>query len=107
MNINGPIVKKSIHIPAHNIEVLDIDAYWNLDYQGQHALNDEPMCLYAKAAWPTVAEAQRQFRMEAQAREAEREEGRKRTLEARRTAREARNASGRVYAARRAQEAQA
>jgi hypothetical protein len=104
MRIEGPIVNKTVHIPAHDIEVLDVDAYWNLDYYGDYAPNEEPMNLYAKVAWPTVAAAQAQFRTEKLAREAETQQARQGTQEARRAALRARKAQGRAYAAQKAQE---
>lgn len=83
MNISGPIVNKTVTIPEHTVEVLDADAYWNLDYRGNLAAEgDDLMCLYAKVAWPTLLAAQQQFRMEAQAREQERSDARKRTTTA-------------------------
>jgi hypothetical protein len=108
MRIEGPIINKTVEVPAHTIEVLDIDAYWNLDYQGNLAdEGDQPMCLYAKVAWPTLADAMRQFQTERLAREAEGQKARKGTQEARRAALRARKVQGRAYAAQRAQEAQA
>jgi len=73
MKITGPYITKTIHIPAHDIEVFDEDAYWWLDWVGMP--DDEGGYGYAKVAYPTLKEAQRQHAMEHLARQAERGAG--------------------------------
>jgi hypothetical protein len=79
MMITGPLVHKTVHVPAHDEQVLDPDAYWNLDYQGNPAPVEEPMLWYAKVAFPSLTSAQHQFRTERLALEAERAAARRRT----------------------------
>lgn len=65
MMITGPLVQKTVHVPAHDELVLDLDAYWNLGFDGEPLAAGESLTLlYAKAAFPTVAAAQKQFGLE-------------------------------------------
>lgn len=69
MMITGPYITKPVVIPEHTEHVLDPDAYWNLDFDGTLLADGEaPTLLYARVAFPTVAAAQHQFRLEQDAR---------------------------------------
>lgn len=57
MKIIGPYITVTMIVPAHEEEVLDVDAYWHLDYEGR--TDGEGGFLYAKVAFPKVADAQR------------------------------------------------
>lgn len=63
MKIVGPRITKDVLIPEHTVQRLDEDAYWHLNWQG----NEDPEggFLYAKVAFPSLADAQRQHRLEA------------------------------------------
>jgi hypothetical protein len=64
MMINGRYVTHSV-LTVECREELDADAYWNLDFDGQPLAEGEPLTLlYDKVAWPTVAAAQEQFRLQ-------------------------------------------
>jgi hypothetical protein len=66
--VYGPTVTKPVTVPEHVRHVLDLDAYWNLGFDGELLPGDgEPTLLYAKVAYPTVASAQAQFRLQADA----------------------------------------
>lgn len=64
MMVNGPIVTETVLI-VETREELDLSAYWNLDFDGSLLGEGEPLTLlYAKVAWPTLAAAQEQFRLQ-------------------------------------------
>jgi hypothetical protein len=49
-------------------EQLDLDAYWNLDFDGSLLPAGEmPTLLYARSAWPRLKDAQEQWRLETDA----------------------------------------
>lgn len=65
MMITGPEIKKTVHVPAHDIKVLDEDAYWNLDFDGTELPPGADLTLlYAKVAFPTLTAAQHQYAIE-------------------------------------------
>lgn len=73
MMITGPEIKRTVHVPAHDILVLDESAYWNLDFDGTELPEGADLTfLYAKVAFPTLAAAQHQFETERLALEAQR-----------------------------------
>jgi hypothetical protein len=55
----------------HQKVAFDDDAYWNLDWQGEPAVMDEPMNLYAKAWFPRLRDAQLRFTTDRLARQQE------------------------------------
>lgn len=64
MHITGPYITKPVTVPEHVRYVLDLDAYWNLGFDGEPLSMDDPALLYAKVAFPTLAAARHQFRLE-------------------------------------------
>jgi hypothetical protein len=83
MMITGPLIRKTVTVPEHDERVLDEGAYWNLDFDGEPLAEGEPLTLlYARVAFPTLAAAQHQFRIERQA-QAERSRPRPRPRPAR------------------------
>lgn len=65
MMVTGPYITKPVIVPEHTRHVLDLAAYWNLDFDGELLPDDAaPTLLYAKSAFPVVASAQRQFQLE-------------------------------------------
>ena len=70
MKIVGPYITKLVTVPEHVVEVLDEDAYWHLDWEGNE--DADGTLLYAKVAFPKLSDAQRQQAMEKVARDAER-----------------------------------
>lgn len=70
MKITGPYIRKEIVVPEHTVMVFDEDAYWQLNWQGE--ADGDGGFFYAKVAFPSVRDAQRQHATEATAREAER-----------------------------------
>ena len=67
MMITGPYITKYV-IVVYGEDQLDTDAYWNLDFDGELLPEGaEPTLLYARIAFPTVAAAQHQFRLETDA----------------------------------------
>jgi hypothetical protein len=73
MFIFGPTITKPVTIPARTIEVLDEDAYWKLDWQG-NLDEDGGQFLYAKVAYPTIGDAHRQHTLEKRTRDRDRED---------------------------------
>lgn len=82
MHVTGPYITETVLVVECR-EELDLRAYWNLDFDGTELpltdpetgelVNDpDPTLLYARVAFPTLAAAQHQFRIEKAAREAER-----------------------------------
>lgn len=66
--ITGPYITETIvtvSVEVSSQEVLDLDAYWNLDFDGT-PLEDGAIAtlLYAKVAFTTLAAARQQFRLE-------------------------------------------
>jgi len=60
--ITGPLIQKTVHVPAHDELVLDEDAYWNLGFDGEPLAEGEPLTLlYARTAFPTLKAARHQF----------------------------------------------
>ena len=76
MNITGPYITETVidvRLTVESREMLDLSQYWNLDFDGTEMPNmTDPTLLYAKVAFPTVAAAQRQFRLEREALKARR-----------------------------------
>lgn len=71
MMVNGPYITETV-LTVQCYEQIDLDAYWNLDFDGTVLPRGEmPTLLYAKVAWPTLAAAQQQFRMQQLAQEAQ------------------------------------
>jgi hypothetical protein len=68
--ITGPYITKPVTVPEHVEQVLDLDAYWNLGFDGEPLDDGEPTLLYARVAFPSLAAAQSQFRLERDARRA-------------------------------------
>jgi len=63
--ITGPYITKPVVVPEHEEQVLDLDAYWNLGFDGEPLDGgDIPTLLYARVAFPSLAAAQNQFRLE-------------------------------------------
>jgi len=61
------------HAAVPDEEVLDADAYWNLDFDGTLLPEGADLTLlYARAAWPTLQAAQQQWRTERDALEHQR-----------------------------------
>ena len=82
MKINGRYITETVlTVECH--EQIDLDAYWNLDFDGTVLPRGEmPTLLYDKVAWPTVVAAQEQFRFQELAREAERQKPRRKKVNA-------------------------
>jgi hypothetical protein len=73
MMITGPFITKPVTVPEHVRHVLDVDAYWNLGFDGEPlAEGAPPTLLYARVAFPTLAAARHQFQLERHALEAQR-----------------------------------
>lgn len=71
--VYGPVITKPVIVPEHIEQVLDLAAYWNLDFDGDPLAENEPATLlYAKVAYPTLAAAQDQFRLQTDAQQARR-----------------------------------
>lgn len=70
MKVIGAYVTKEVVVPEHTVKVFDVDAYWQLDWQGEP--DDEGGFFYNKAGFPTIRDAQRQHKLEADVRAAER-----------------------------------
>lgn len=76
------------HSHVHDKVVFDNDAYWRLDHWGEQ--DEEGTNFYAKVAFPTLAAAVMQHRLEAAAIKAERAEGERQNKEWRKRQREER-----------------
>jgi hypothetical protein len=62
-------ITKTVHVPAHDVKVVDYDAYWALDYEGNEDSIEDAQNFYPKVAFPSLADAQRQMQLERRARE--------------------------------------
>jgi hypothetical protein len=69
--ISGPLIMTDVVVPEHTERVLDLTAYWNLDFDGELLTEDDPpTLLYAKVAFPVPSAARHQFDLEQLARQA-------------------------------------
>jgi hypothetical protein len=65
MMITGPYITKPVLVPEHTEHVFDPDAYWNLDFDGTELPPGSNLTLlYARVAFPSLAAAQHQHKIE-------------------------------------------
>ena len=81
VHVAGPWITETIvevTVEVSSRDVLDVAAYWNLGFDGEPLPEgDDLTLLYAKVAFPTLAAAQAQWRLEREALDARRRPARR------------------------------